>query len=74
MRGVLCYTLRDMREELPKYDDIIFQQQVVKVVNGQRNASRHQVKPWVIILWYLLALVSVCLWALHLLGYFSLPY
>ena len=74
MRSVLCYTVRDLREELPKYDDIIYGQQAAKVVNRQGNTSRHQVKPGVIIAWFLLALAAVSLWLLHLLGYLSFPY
>lgn len=69
IRALLCYTRCVIQEELPKNDDIIYGKQTKKVMNHQRNASRHQVRPAVIIFWYLLALVSICLWTLQLLGY-----
>lgn len=74
MRSVLCYTVCAMREELPKNDEIIYDQQAAKVVSRQGNSSRHQVKPGVVIAWFLLALAAVSLWLLHLLGYLPLPY
>ncbi|MBR5212937.1 MAG: hypothetical protein IKV92_01605 [Akkermansia sp.] len=61
-----------MREELPKNVDVVVQQQAGKLLRDQKNARRGGVSSGWVITWYLLALVSVCLWLLKLLGYVSL--
>ncbi len=63
-----------MREEIPKNEDVIFDQQTAKVINHQKNAARRQVSHGDIIAWFLIALIAISLWTLHLLGLISLPY
>lgn len=66
-----------MREELSANEDIVFAQQNRKVVMGRgstKNRPRHLVSATGVILWYLLALASLNLWLLRLLGYISLPW
>ncbi len=63
-----------MREEIPRNEDVIFDQQTAKVMNHLGNSIRRQVKPGWVIAWYLLALLGIAAWAYHLLGYISLPY
>lgn len=67
--ALLCYTHCVIHEELPENDEVIYGKQANKVINHQRNTSRHQVRPAVIVFWYLLALIAVCLWTLQILGY-----
>lgn len=69
--------LPQMREELAPNEEIIFTQQNRKVVMGRGsvvNKPRQLVSAAWIILWYLLALISLDLWLLRLLGYISLPW
>lgn len=64
-----------MREEMGKNEELIAQQQASKVMSNRgnaRNASRRQVSAFWIILWFILALASVSLWMLRLLGLVSL--
>lgn len=70
----MCYTPCQMREEIPRNEDVIFDQQTAKVKNHQKNAARRQVRPMIIITWYLLALIAICLWTLSLFGVISLPF
>lgn len=69
----MCYNTRaHMREELPKNVDVVVQQQAGKLLRDQKNARRSGVSRGWVITWYFLALVSVCLWLLKLLGYISI--
>ncbi len=64
-----------MREEMSSNEDVIFNRQNARVVTNRDNPvnlQRRHVTPGWIVLWYLLALVSVCLWLLRLLGVVSL--
>lgn len=66
-----------MREEMAANEDIIFAQQNQKVVLGRggvMNRPRQLVSVAGVIIWYLLALASLNLWLLRLLGYISLPW
>ncbi|MBR2144907.1 MAG: hypothetical protein IJ956_05150 [Akkermansia sp.] len=63
-----------MREELPANEDIIFTQQIDKVVLGPRNKPRRMVNSLTIIFWLLFALAALDLWLLRLLGYISAPW
>ncbi len=66
-----------MREELSANEDIIFTQQIDKVVQGRGstvNKPRQLVSVSGVIFWHLLALVALDLWLLRLLGYISLPW
>lgn len=67
----------DMREELPPNEDVIFTQQNQKVVMSRgfiENKSRQVVSTSSVIVWHLLALVSLNLWLLRLLGYIPSPW
>lgn len=66
-----------MREELPPNQDIIFTQQIDKVMQGRGgvvNRPRRLVSSTAVIFWHLLALIALDLWLLRLLGYISLPW
>ncbi len=66
-----------MREELSANEDIVFAQQNQKVVMGRGlvvNRPRQLVSALGIILMHLIALISVNLWLLRLLGYITLPW
>lgn len=66
-----------MREELSPNEEIIFTQQNLKVVMGRGNVvnkPRQLVSAGWTIFWYLLALASLNLWLLRMLGYISLPW
>ena len=66
-----------MREELPPNQDIIFTQQIDKVMKGRGgavNKPRRLVSSAAVIFWHLLALIALDLWLLRLLGYISLPW
>lgn len=65
---------RAMREEIPKNEDVIIVQQTAKVMNHLGNSLRRRVRPGWVITWYLLALVAISAWTLHLLGYLALPF
>lgn len=72
-RVVLCYNTRGyMREELPKNQDVVYEQQTDKLMREQKNTRRTYVSRTWVISWYLLALAAICLWTLRLLGYISL--
>lgn len=64
-----------MREELPKNEDVIFNQQNARVKTSRGNPinrQRRYVSAGWLIVWYLLALAAICLWTLRLLGVISL--
>ncbi|MBE6419081.1 MAG: hypothetical protein E7031_03035 [Akkermansiaceae bacterium] len=61
-----------MREELPKNVDVVVEQQADKLLRDQKNTRRGAVSRAWVITWYSLALVSLCLWLLKLLGYITL--
>ena len=66
-----------MREELPPNQDIIFTQQIDKVMQGRGgavNKPRRLVSSGAVIFWHLLALVALNIWLLRLLGYISPPW
>lgn len=66
-----------MREELSANEDIIFTQQIDKVVQGRgstANKPRQLVSVGGVIFWHLLVLVALDLWLLRLLGYIHLPW
>lgn len=60
-----------MSEEMPKNEDVIFNQQTEKVRTSRGNPinrqRRHVSAGW-LITWHLLALMALCLWMLRLLG------
>ncbi len=61
-----------MKEELPRNEDIVFAKQNEKVKRSRgraNNTHRRYVSAGAVIVWLLLALAGLCLWALHLLGY-----
>lgn len=67
--------IASMREEMGKNEEVIAQQQASKVMNNRgntRNAARRQVSAFWVILWFILALISISLWLLRLLGAFSI--
>lgn len=67
----------DMREELPPNEDVIFTHQNQKVLMSRgfiENKSRQVVSTSSVIIWHLLALVSLNLWLLRLLGYIPSPW
>lgn len=74
----MCYIASAvMREELSANEDIVFAQQIDKVVQvrgGAVNKPRQLVSAGGVIFWHLLALVALNLWLLRLLGYISLPW
>lgn len=71
----MCYNApAHMREELPKNVEVVVQQQAGKLLRDQKNARRCGVSRGWVITWYLLALISLCLWMLKLLGYLNLPF
>lgn len=74
----ICYiAAAAMREELSANEDIVFAQQIDKVVQvrgGAVNKPRQLVSAGGVIFWHLLALVALNLWLLRLLGYISLPW
>ena len=57
-----------MREELPKNQDVVFEQQTDKLKREQKNTRRSGVSRTWVIFWYLLALVALSLWLFKLLG------
>ncbi len=57
-----------MREELPKNQDVVFEQQTDKLKREQKNTRRSGVSRAWVISWYLLALVALSLWLFKLLG------
>ena len=61
-----------MREELPRNQDVVFEQQTGKLKRDQKNARRSGVSRAWVITWYSLALIACCLWLLRLLGVVSL--
>lgn len=64
-----------MREEMGKNEEVIAQQQASKVMNNRGNAQnvpRRQVGAFWVIFWLVLALLSMGLWLLRLLGVASL--
>lgn len=64
-----------MREEMGKNEEVIAQQQASKVMNNRgntRNSPRRQVGAFWVIFWLVLALISMSLWLLRLLGIISL--
>ena len=68
-------SLLSMREEMGKNEEVIAQQQASKVMNNRgntRNAPRRQVSAFWVIFWFILALISLSLWMLRLLGIISL--
>lgn len=58
-----------MREELPKNQDLVFEQQTDKLKREQKNARRSGVSRSWVITWYLLALAALSLWLFKLLGF-----
>lgn len=60
-----------MSEEMPKNEDVIFNQQNDRVKTSRGNPinrqRRHVSAGW-LIAWHLLALMALCLWMLRLLG------
>lgn len=64
-----------MSEELPKNEDVIFNQQNARVKTSRGNPvnrqRRHVSAGW-LIFWHLLALAAISLWAWRLLGIISL--
>ncbi len=65
-----------MNEELPKNDEVIFDRQNATVKENQgntKNTQRRYVPAGWVIFWLLLALVSLSLWLMRLLGTISLP-
>lgn len=63
-----------MKEEIPKNEELIIKQQTARVQSRLGNMTRRQVKPCMVIAWYLLALLTVAAWAYRLLGLYSLPF
>jgi hypothetical protein len=66
-----------MREELAPNEDIIFALQNQKVVMGRGSAvnkPRHLVSAGSVICWHILALISLNLWLLRMLGYIPAPW
>ncbi|MBQ3526715.1 MAG: hypothetical protein Q4A24_08725 [Akkermansia sp.] len=61
-----------MKEELPKNQDVVFEQQTGKLMREQKNTRRSYVSRGWVIGWYLLALIAISLWMFRLLGYISL--
>ncbi len=73
---VQCWR-RLMREELAPNEDIVFAQQNQKVMKSRGSAinkPRQLVSAGVVITWHALALISLNLWLLRLLGYIPLPW
>lgn len=64
-----------MREEMGKNEEVIAQQQASKVMNNRgntRNTPRRQVGAFWVILWLMVALISMTLWLLRLSGIINL--
>ena len=61
-----------MREELPKNVDVVDEQQADKLLREHKNARRGVVSRKWVLAWYLLALISLFLWLMQLLGYISI--
>ena len=58
-----------------KNEEVIAQQQASKVMNNRgntRNTPRHQVGAFWVILWLMVALISMTLWLLRLSGIINL--
>ena len=61
-----------MKEKMPPNEDIIFAQQINKVMSAgacPENAARRHVSAASVIAWLLLAQAGMSLWLLGLLGY-----
>ena len=66
-----------MREELAPNEDIVFAQQNQKVMMSRGssiNKPRQLVSAGMVITWHVLALITLNLWLLRLLGYIPLPW
>ena len=63
-----------VKEEIPKNEDTIYVQQIIKIKTHLRNAIRRQIHPGWVITWYVMALLAVMAWTYRLLGYYSLPF
>lgn len=63
-----------MREDIPRNEDVIIGVQTAKVRNHLGNSQRRRVRPGWVITWYLVALLAISAWTLHLLGYLPLPF
>lgn len=61
-----------MREELPKNVDVVVEQQADKLLREHKNSRRGAVSRKWVLAWYLLALISLFLWLMQLLGYISI--
>ena len=65
----VCYTQgRTMHEEMGKSEDVLTNVQSDKIRNGGENAQHRCVSPFWVIFWCTIALVSITLWMLRLLG------
>lgn len=63
-----------MREEMGRNEEVIAQQQASKVMNNRgnpRNVARRHVGAFWVLFWLFLALISVSMWLLRLLGLFD---
>ena len=66
-----------VKEELHANPDIVYRQQMAKIAQGRghtMNTPRRRVPRRRVILWYLAALVALCLWALRLYGVIDAPF
>ena len=61
-----------MREELPKNVDVVVEQQADKLLREHKNSRRGVVSRKWVLTWYVLALISLFLWLMQLLGYISI--
>lgn len=57
-----------MHEEMGKSEDVLTNVQLDKVRNGVRNVQHRCVSAFWVVFWCALALVSVTLWMLRLVG------
>ena len=66
-----------VREELEANPDIVYRQQMTKVIQNRgrtENTQRRHVSRRAVVLWYLAALAAVALWALRLYGVIDAPF
>ena len=66
-----------VKEELHPNPDIVYRQQMAKIARSRGhtvNTPRRRVLRHRVVLWYLAALVALCLWALRLYGVIDAPF
>ncbi len=73
IRPLMLSCPRVMREELKKNEDIVFNHQNARVKMNLPNQARRYVHAGAVVAWLLLALASLFLWLIRLMGTINLP-